>query len=278
MNRLIGRKTTGFTLVELMVATALLGMIVTAALSLYLNQQKQWVVQDQIADMQQNVRVAMDELVTKTRMAGCGFFPWGLAPIKSADANPDTFYIRHNPHDCLSAVGKNVLSNTIHTRGDPECFVPGMRAYIWDYVGQSEWFTVGWVDTNEGLGWYEVHSTENLDNLYKAKDNPRIMVFDEYKYYIDHTSDSGHPTLMRVINGLPAQVFAENVEDLQVTYIMNDGTTTSVPDDVLDIKTIHISLQTRTERQDAEWTDQVHGDGYRRRTLASKIDARNLGL
>jgi hypothetical protein len=263
---------------EAIISTALLGLIVAAGLSLYLTQQKQWVVQEQIADMQQNLRVSMDELSRNGRMAGCGVFPWGLEAIESKDTNPDTLFLRSNPLDCSAHIGKNVMSNTAHTRDHPRCFAPGMRAYIWDYIGQYEWFTVDRVDTNMGQGWYEIHATENFVNIYNKKDNPRIMMFWEFKYYIDQTTEPDHPKLMRAENGYPAQVFAENIEDLQVTYTMKDNSITSSPSDIDDIKNVQIALEARTERQDQEWTDPDHEDGYRRRNLVSKIDARNLGL
>jgi hypothetical protein len=269
----------GFTILEALISTAIMGIIIAAGFTLYLNQQKQWVVQDQIVDAQQNVRVAMDEISRNARMAGCGIFPWGLSPIESRDTNPDTLFLRSNPFDCIAAIGKNVLSNELHTRDHPRCFDNGSRAYIWDYIGQYEWFTIASVDTNMGQGWYEIHAAQNLMHIYNKKDNPRVMVFNELKYYIDQTTDPDHPVLMRAINGYPAEVFAENVEDLQATYILNDGSiTNTVPSDLDDIRILQFELQARTDRQDPLWTDDDHGDGYRRRTLVSKIDARNLGL
>lgn len=272
------KRSGGFSLVEVVVSTAILGMIVGASLSLYLMQQKQWLIQEQIVDMQQNVRVSMDELAMNVRLAGCGFFPWGLEAIELDDANPDTLIIRQNPDECRAVVGKNVYSNTVHTRDWPSCFLPGMRAYIWDAIGQAEWFTVDRVDTNQGQGWYEIHGIENFENVYKKKDNPRVMVFNELKYYIDQTTDVDHPALMRSINGFSAQVFAENVEDLQALYIMKDGTATSEPDSLDNVRALKIEVQARTERQDPNWTDTDYGDGYRRRALVSKVDARNLNL
>jgi prepilin-type N-terminal cleavage/methylation domain-containing protein len=272
------KSSAGFTLVEMVVATAILGMLVAAAMSLYQNQHKQWLIQEQIAEMQQSVRVSMDEVAWNMRMAGCGQFPLSLDPIKSTDANPDSLYLRENVNDCGMCIGKDVQSNTIHTRDDVGCFKPGTRAYIWDDAGQSEWFTVDRVDTNFGMGWYEVHSTVNLDNIYDLADNPKLIVITEHKYYIDQTTDAAHPALMRVINGLPAQVFAENVDDFQVVYFMKDGSTTSAPGSLYDVRAIQIELQARTERQDRDWTDDEYGDGYRRRTLVSRIDVRNLGI
>jgi prepilin-type N-terminal cleavage/methylation domain-containing protein len=272
------RRQSGFSLVELIVTTVIMGIIVGSGLSLYLNQQKQCLIQEQVVDTQQNVRVSMNELAKQIRMAGYGYFPTGLDPVESADSDPDTIMLRQNLSDCYAIIGKSVQSNTMHTRDDVGCFQPGLRAYIWDFTGQSEWFVVDHVDTNEGLGWYEIHAAENLQNIYDKKDNPQVMIMQEMKYFIDELSDPGHPTLMRSANGQTPQVFAENVEDLQVTYVMKDGSVVSQPVNVNDVKEIQIELRARTERQDPEWADPDHEDGYRRRTLLCRVDARNLGL
>jgi prepilin-type N-terminal cleavage/methylation domain-containing protein len=279
MMRSNGRKRHGgFSLVELVVAAAIMGIIVGAGLSLYLNQQKQCLIQEQVVETQQSVRVSMNELAKNIRMAGYGDFPTGLDPVASVDSDPDSIMLRQNLNNCHAVIGKSVQSNTMHTRDDVGCFLPGLRAYIWDFNGQSEWFVVDFVDTNQGEGWYEIHATENLQNIYDKKDNPQVIAMQEMKYYIDELSDPGHPNLMRAVNGQTPQVFAENIEDLQVTYIMKDGSTTSQPGNVNDVREIQVELCARTERQDPEWSDPSHDDGYRRRTLLCRIDARNLGL
>jgi prepilin-type N-terminal cleavage/methylation domain-containing protein len=272
------KRHSGFSLVELVVATAIMGIIIAAGLSLYLNQHKQCLVQEQVVDTQQNVRVSMNELSKNIRMAGYGYFPTGLDPVASVDSDPDTIMLRQNIYDCYAVIGKSVQSNTMHTRDGVGCFLPGLRAFIWDFTGQSEWFVVDHVDTNEGLGWYEIHATENLQNIYDKKNNPQVIAMLEMKYFIDQITDPDHPALMRSVNGQAPQVFAENVEDLQVDYYMKDGSITTDPGNVNDIREVQIQLEARTDRQDSKWTDQDHADGYRRRTLQCRIDARNLGL
>ncbi len=268
----------GFSLVELVVAAAITGIIIGAGLSLYLNQQKHCLIQEQVVETQQSVRVSMNELVRNIRMAGYGYFPTGLDPVASVDSDPDTIMLRQNLSDCYAVIGKSVQSNTMHTRDGVSCFLPGLRAYIWDFTGQSEWFEVDHVDTNEGEGWFEIHAVVNLQNVYDKKDNPQVIAMQEMMYFIDELSDSGHPALMRSMNGQTPEVFAENVEDLQVSYILKDGSTTSQPSNINDVREIQVELQARTERQDPEWADLDHDDGYRRRMLVCRVDARNLGL
>lgn len=60
----------GTTLLELMVATALTGVLMAAGLSFYTNMHSQTLLQEDISDMQQNSRNVLDELARTTRNAG----------------------------------------------------------------------------------------------------------------------------------------------------------------------------------------------------------------
>ena len=61
----------GFTLIELLVSIAISTVILTAVYSAYQSQQKAYVVQEEVAAMQQNLRAAMFYMSTRIREAGC---------------------------------------------------------------------------------------------------------------------------------------------------------------------------------------------------------------
>jgi len=67
----------GFTLVELMVAMAAGAIVLAAVMTSFLSQHKSYLVQDDVVEMQQNARVAMDMLTREIR--GAGFDPSGKA-------------------------------------------------------------------------------------------------------------------------------------------------------------------------------------------------------
>lgn len=67
----------GFTLIELLVAMAISGIVAGAIFTAFQSQQKSYFVQDQVAEMQQNLRAAMDIVVREVRMAG--FDPTNMA-------------------------------------------------------------------------------------------------------------------------------------------------------------------------------------------------------
>jgi prepilin-type N-terminal cleavage/methylation domain-containing protein len=61
----------GVTLIELLVVLVITGMVVAGFYRIFIAQSKAYVVQDQVAEVQQNVRNAMEILVRDLIMAGC---------------------------------------------------------------------------------------------------------------------------------------------------------------------------------------------------------------
>jgi type IV pilus assembly protein PilW len=60
----------GFTLVEVMVALAISGIVLASIYSAFQSQQNSYVAQEQVSEMQQNVRVGLDMLTRDIRLAG----------------------------------------------------------------------------------------------------------------------------------------------------------------------------------------------------------------
>jgi type IV pilus assembly protein PilW len=60
----------GLSLIELLVALAICGMVVAGAYRFFITQTRTYAVQDQVIEAQQNVRLAMEILLRDLRMAG----------------------------------------------------------------------------------------------------------------------------------------------------------------------------------------------------------------
>ncbi len=60
----------GFTIIELVVSVAIGMLLLGVALSMFYIQRKSFITQEQISEMQQNVRAAMEIISRETRMAG----------------------------------------------------------------------------------------------------------------------------------------------------------------------------------------------------------------
>jgi type IV pilus assembly protein PilW len=77
------KRNKGFTLVEVLIALAISGLLMTAVYTAFQSQQRSYLAQDQVAEMQQNIRVGLDIMVREIRMAG-------FDPVGSADAGITT--------------------------------------------------------------------------------------------------------------------------------------------------------------------------------------------
>lgn len=64
------KRETGFTLVELLIAMAISGIVMAAIYTVFQSQHKSYIIQEDIAEMQQNLRGGMDLMIQEMRMAG----------------------------------------------------------------------------------------------------------------------------------------------------------------------------------------------------------------
>lgn len=62
----------GVTLIELLIALVISAILVAGIYRTFVYQQKSYATQEQVADMQQNVRVAINRMIREIRMAGFG--------------------------------------------------------------------------------------------------------------------------------------------------------------------------------------------------------------
>ncbi len=278
----------GFTLVELLIAAFIMSVVSLAAFQFYAREHQVYSVQEEITNAQQNVRFAVDELAANVMAAGADI-PGGFAPVISYDTNPDTIVIRYNKAGCFITVGDHTQiqqAKPIHTKDSVNCFTPyiGQRIYLIHNnpspgEPSGEWFTLSNTSYNPGNGWQEVHHADPL--LGEPKVGDEVLVLEEVKYYIDATTDAAHPKLMKIRNGFPAEIYAEDITDLQFSYILGGAAPDTVPDfvaagrDARDIQNVQITVQSRTQKRDPHWPTD---GGYRLRTITSEVHLRNLNL
>lgn len=261
----------GFTLLELLIALVMTGVLVSAGYGIYINQQEGWMIQEQITSMQQNARVAMHELETKIRMAGYNL-PGGFDPIYAKNTNPDTITVLfQNEFNCKSTIeyAMSTPSSDLRCDGhDVSCFKVNTWAYIYDPIADtSEFFYITQVQVSSSL---IQHTTAALSRSYPK--GSIVTYMDMYKFYIDK-SDTNHPNLMEQAVGQTPVVYAENIEDLQFRYSLASGVYVDIPPAASVVREVLISLTARTDRKDLQFTGQ-----YRRRSLTSDVKVRNLGL
>jgi hypothetical protein len=261
----------GVSLLEVLIAMFLTGVVLTSIFKVYVTQHKNWTIQNGITDMQQNARAAIDELTRQIRMAGHGL-PLGLDGIEASDTNPDTIIITYADGDCDAPIEHTMPTPSAELRcdgHDVSCFNDGQWVYIFHPdSGGGEFFEISLVQTGSS---HIQHNTMALSRCYPK--GAIIIALQKVKYFIDN-SDTLHPNLMIELPGRTPQVYAENIEDLQFTYTMKNGMIVDEPAIAADIREVSIELTGRTDVPDPDFPH----DPYRRRVYASKVNVRNLDI
>lgn len=277
MNKI--RNSSGYSLVEALIALLLAGMVATAATSFYLNQHNNMLTQHDISDVQQNLRASVNELTLAIRNAGANL-PDGIAAFESANTDPDTLTIRYAVMGGSIEVGEHTQkrqASPIHVAQgtDLSGFTVGQSIYFWYSAQQTgEWLTITNISINNGTGWEEIHH-QGQRLMYDPMPGDYVINLQESQYYIDNSVPE-HPTLIKAENNGAPQVFAENIEDLQLKYYLSNNDTVDVVAANDTVYSVDISLSGHTESIDHELADRDHNsDGYRRRSLSTQVVVRN---
>jgi prepilin-type N-terminal cleavage/methylation domain-containing protein len=265
---------TGFTLIEILVA-AIIGVIATAAaVEIYVHQHKNWVIQDAVSDLQQNGRAAVDEIAAMSRQAGYGV-PEGLDAIVSSKGTdvtePDsiTLVFLHEP-ECTTTIKDPMPQPSAELKclGDISCYEDGQWCYIWDpNTKTGEFFVITQVQVASS---HIQHNTMPLSKSYPA--GSRLFTFDLYRYFVDSWSDTLHPRLMRQEYNQTPSIYADNIDNMQIQYVLTDGSVRDTIPGSRYVRVIDIEMVARTRDKDLMLHD------YRYDTLSTSVVVRNLSF
>jgi prepilin-type N-terminal cleavage/methylation domain-containing protein len=267
------RNSGGFTMVEMLISVLLAGIVTSAAMMLYITQHKQLLVQDEVSDMQSNIRAATAELATKIRMAGFKV-PDPAMSIRAANTNPDSIAIAFDTGE----VGNVRLSLAMSSPSvELQC-----NGYVLTGIANNDWLYI--YDPTARVGEYFVatnvqnsppriqHVGMNFSRNYPL--GSQIFKIRRYKYYIDNTTDASHPNLMQQVDNGAAQIYAENITNLNLTYKISSGAIVNVPPVADMIREVIITVNARTDKSDSEFSARQ----YRTRALSTRVKVRNLGV
>jgi len=263
------RSNIGVTLIELLVASVIALICTGAALELYISQQKSWLTQENITDMQQNGRSGMDEIVYHARQAGYRLPP-GLDAIIGSNSNPDsvTFIYLKDPI-CKCAL-LNTMSNVTSDLQLPSdsvgCFDADTWAYIYNPVTEAgEYFLISGIEEASGV---MHHTSMPFSHVYPAAS--QVYLIDMATFFVDDVTDSLHPRLMFQRFGQPS-IYADNIEDLQITYTLAHGAVVDSFITASNVREVNIELVARTDK-----INPARGDDYLRDTFFTSVYLRNM--
>ncbi|MGZ6238591.1 MAG: prepilin-type N-terminal cleavage/methylation domain-containing protein [Syntrophales bacterium] len=273
------KKNRGITLIELLVGLTIFSLVIGGLYRTFVSQQKVYVVQDQVVDMQQNLRGAVNQMVKEIRMVGLG----NLSMVLPVSIGGRTFNNVINPDSpvngsvtFLSGSGELSAIAVVTQFGQNQIKVSTLN----DVLGNPLF------DTNNrkyvSIGGIESHVITSIDSpsktitlndtlLYNHPVGTPVFCIRAITYGIE--VENGIPTLKRDDNtGIGAQPLADSIENLQFAYFDADGNPTAVP---ANIRMVRITITARTDRPDADFKE---GDHYRRRQVSSNIQLMNMNL
>jgi prepilin-type N-terminal cleavage/methylation domain-containing protein len=267
----------GVTLIELLIALVISGVLIAALYRTFIGQQKTYTVQEQVADMQQNVRVAISRMMREIRMAGFGTVKMVLPVQFIVSGNNRTFPNVINPDNpsvgsltVVSAIGgpatitgipsqkKITVSRLTDDQGD-RLFDTGNRKYI----------SIGGVESNTITDIQGNTITLNSNLVHNHPTGTPVFPIRAISYQVV-IDDDGNPRLKRDENlGGGRQPFADNIESFQ--FRNPDGSVPLNPNSM----SLQVSVTARTNMADPDYKGE---DGFRRRTIFSHIQIRNMGI
>jgi prepilin-type N-terminal cleavage/methylation domain-containing protein len=229
-----GATSAGFSLLEMLIATALLLVVLSGIFALVNPGQGTYAAQIETSDMQQRLRVGVDALRRDLLMAGAGTYTAGgigsllsvLAPIlphtvgvlvPGSPDNPDPSAITIMyvpPTAAQTTTGTDLSSETAELKvlagpgcpvGDPLCgFRPAMRVLVFDGFGAHDVFTITSVTTS---GVYVQHRDRRFTTPYAAGAHISEVVSrtyylnaTEHRIYVYDAHKSNLPVLNDVVD------------------------------------------------------------------------------
>ena len=258
-------------MLELLISAFLAVIVTSAAMGIYVTQHKQMLVQDEVSDMQANIRAAAVELATNIRMAGYNVPP-GIPKLEAYNTDPDTIVITFDSgsvEDLQLEWPMPQVSAELRCDGhDLTGLYDGDWVFIYDPVLQTGEFVM--LTNVQYASGHIQHNTMDLSHCYPA--GSLVIKMNQFKYYIDN-SDPDHPNLMISALGMGAQVYAENITGLNFRYVLSSGAIVDVPLDEELVREIIININARTNNGDNEFETD-----YRTRDLETRVKVRNIGL
>jgi len=260
----------GFTLVELMVTLVVAFLVIAAVYASFKVQQQNEKAQQQVSQIQQNLRAAMDIMSRDFVVAGYDPSNTGdYGPITGYNFDSKTFNTNSTNFSFTGDLCEETDSSNKPNKPDENC--QSSSPYSGDKILETY--------------------------LYEYHDSDGDGLGDELTIYVYYDSDGNGTDDTR-----DRQAIANNIDQIEFRYLQADGTPTAVLNDIVAVR---VTILARADEPDFKYTDNntysttfTTMDGtvvagttwdpadfaypnnlnYRRRMLAKTIYLRNIGL
>lgn len=274
----------GFSLVELLVVAAIMGMVMIAVFGVYQTTQRSTSAQDEVVELQQNLRIAMEQIARDLRMAGFMVDP-NVPPLAEATAGIVTlrtataFGTAARIAVPLTIPDPSATTNnafTVSSSGMAETFANAQAVRIvrppnqGDLLGELSFVNsspsgptitlTGFDASDEDT---EVLAGDIIVRITPGAAHPNTVTYQLSGGDLQRITDRDDPTA-----GVPdTQVVASKLTALEFDYLLEDGGESSAPDLAeVEVVAVRVTLtgQTATTLQ-----------GVKTRSLTNVIKIRN---
>jgi prepilin-type N-terminal cleavage/methylation domain-containing protein len=284
MRRLLHRRDQGgFSLVELVIVVLMLGIVTMSIYSLYQSTQRSTSTQDEVVEMQQNLRVAMDQIARDVRMAGfmipSTFIPFEVAQDATFTINTATASARINddPEVSVGAGSSTDLDLVVADASQAALFADDDYVRLIRPPNQNDLFTTCTIQlrsapagttlpltiSNGGaaISNLQIRRGDIVARITNGSPNPNTIA-----YALNGT------VLTRTASGSAAQGVADGFTGLVFSYLRDDGSEAApiTGDDRDNIKALRVTLTAQ-----ANVLNPQGGWETKTRSLSSVIALRN---
>lgn len=281
----------GYTLVELLMVAVILGLVMVAVYSLYLNSQRTAYTSEEVVDAQQNLRIAMDTMVSDIRMSGfltaSSVEAVASGPATLAGGNTFTIsapvssgiYARSVTNLAISGGAADVDLDVDDLMGgsfieadpvttlvmDPVTLNRKGLLVVTDLKNDTTGTDTLVISNSSATDGFSVEERDIL--LRRAPNDDSYPVTISYSLIDDPTSDDAQLFLLqRSVNGHTAETVAAGITTVELAYLDGDGNDCSAS--LEDVAAVSLSITAKTE------DNKIGGD--KSRQLRTIVKIRNV--
>ncbi len=240
-----GEKSRGFTLIELMIVTAISGVVLASVYQMLVGQRKTYSLQNDIAAMQQNARASEYMMVREIRMAGYKV--------------PDIYIAFDVPVASFSDGEKEAFEETTSQS----------IAFTSDVDGDGTMETIRYSLRKSGLV-RELWRWKLSEGKWKGSGGARVVAENIVQLDLNYW-------ILADDEGLD-----NDRDDDGDSYVDEEGELFFSPQPKKEerehIKVVRVSLTAKSSRPDPDYVHPVYGDHFRRTSFSTIIKPRNMGL
>ena len=252
------KKERGVTLVELMISLSMFAVIISAMYNMFNFQQKNYSVQDNVAVMQQNVRVGLGYMVKEIRMAG--YIPDGIPPNKlspSNDSLPSSPFTTNGVSESVEEATASAITLQADIDGDN--------------ITEAVRYTL---DAGNNTLTREVWKWNAGATSWDASTGPEIVAEDIENVVFTYALLASAQGLANGVDDDGDGSVDEQGELMTWDFSTNGALNTNTLRGY--IRQVGATITARSASTDVNYTHPVQGDHYRRRILTSDIGLRNM--